>query len=319
MSGSKNVPSLGSAHPLDGDELIHCVDDPSGTPTSENLTPDGIITYINSAGTVDHGSLSGLADDDHSQYHNDARGDARYLKLDASNDPITGNLQIQTGAATSLTINSSLSGGTSSIEIGGGGTGNRLSLVDLVGDATYTDYGLRIIRNAGGANTTSRIDHRGTGPLSLRAREAGSILLEVQDGTHQAALTSGGDFIIGGTSANAKLDVRGSAIFNEDGGDNDLRVEGNTDPNLFFCDAGTNRVGVLTNTPGKDFDVSGAIRGSTIEAGAPSGSGTLGIGGGFWTQDLFFIDAGTVGATQQAWVQVTHGGTTGYLHIFAAK
>lgn len=26
----------------------------------------------------DHGALSGLADDDHSQYHNDARGDARY-------------------------------------------------------------------------------------------------------------------------------------------------------------------------------------------------------------------------------------------------
>jgi len=29
-------------------------------------------------GDVDHGSLGGLADDDHSQYHNDARGDARY-------------------------------------------------------------------------------------------------------------------------------------------------------------------------------------------------------------------------------------------------
>ena len=28
---------------------------------------------------VDHGSIGGLADDDHSQYHNDGRGDARYL------------------------------------------------------------------------------------------------------------------------------------------------------------------------------------------------------------------------------------------------
>jgi hypothetical protein len=27
---------------------------------------------------TDHGSMSGLADDDHPQYHNDARGDARY-------------------------------------------------------------------------------------------------------------------------------------------------------------------------------------------------------------------------------------------------
>lgn len=43
---------------------------------------------------VDHGGLSGLSDDDHSQYHNDTRGDARYLKLDASNDPVTEKLEI---------------------------------------------------------------------------------------------------------------------------------------------------------------------------------------------------------------------------------
>lgn len=30
---------------------------------------------------VDHGLLQGLSDDDHSQYHNDSRGDARYAKL----------------------------------------------------------------------------------------------------------------------------------------------------------------------------------------------------------------------------------------------
>jgi hypothetical protein len=29
------------------------------------------------SGVTDHGALTGLADDDHSQYHNDARGDAR--------------------------------------------------------------------------------------------------------------------------------------------------------------------------------------------------------------------------------------------------
>lgn len=34
-------------------------------------------SMINDA-DVDHGSLGGLSDDDHSQYHNDTRGDARY-------------------------------------------------------------------------------------------------------------------------------------------------------------------------------------------------------------------------------------------------
>jgi hypothetical protein len=35
-------------------------------------------------GVTDHGALTGLADDDHSQYHNDSRGDARYSQLSHS-------------------------------------------------------------------------------------------------------------------------------------------------------------------------------------------------------------------------------------------
>ena len=31
-------------------------------------------------GVTDHGALTGLADDDHTQYHNDTRGDARYTQ-----------------------------------------------------------------------------------------------------------------------------------------------------------------------------------------------------------------------------------------------
>ena len=34
-------------------------------------------------GVTDHGALTGLGDDDHPQYHNDARGDARYQPLDS--------------------------------------------------------------------------------------------------------------------------------------------------------------------------------------------------------------------------------------------
>lgn len=32
-------------------------------------------------GVTDHGALTGLGDDDHPQYHNDARGDLRYIQL----------------------------------------------------------------------------------------------------------------------------------------------------------------------------------------------------------------------------------------------
>ena len=63
------------------------------------------------------------------------------------------------------------------LQVGAGASGNRNALIDLVGDTTYTDFGLRIIRNNGGPNTTSVIDHRGTGALEIKTREAGAIKL----------------------------------------------------------------------------------------------------------------------------------------------
>jgi hypothetical protein len=65
-------------------------------------------------GSGDHGDLTGLGDDDHSQYHNDARGDARYSPLghshsyeaagavaahEAAGDPHPGYLTLTEGNA----------------------------------------------------------------------------------------------------------------------------------------------------------------------------------------------------------------------------
>lgn len=48
--------------------------------TVNNTAPDssGNVTVSGGGGTSDHGALAGLTDDDHPQYHNDSRGDARY-------------------------------------------------------------------------------------------------------------------------------------------------------------------------------------------------------------------------------------------------
>jgi hypothetical protein len=51
------------------------------------------------------------------------------------------------------------------------------------------------------------------------------------------------------TSPGATLDVRGSAIFNENGGDFDFRIEGDTDQNLFFVDASLDNIGIGTSAP----------------------------------------------------------------------
>ena len=57
------------------------------------------------------------------------------------------------------------------IEIGTGRTDSGYAFIDLVGDTTYTDYGVRLIRMNTGANADSRIMHRGTGELSFRTQD----------------------------------------------------------------------------------------------------------------------------------------------------
>jgi len=55
------------------------------------------------------------------------------------------------------------------------------------------------------------------------------------------------------------VNVKGGARFNDDGQDVDFRIEGNTDENLFFADASTDRVGIGTSRPAKKLDVNGDI------------------------------------------------------------
>ena len=88
---------------------------------------------------------------------------------------------------------------SNSIEVGQGRTGNGFAYMDLTGDATYTDYGLRIIRNDTGANASSQIVHRGTGDFSITTSESADILL----------IPNSGNVGIGTTSPQAKLDVAG--------------------------------------------------------------------------------------------------------------
>ena len=71
-------------------------------------------------------------------------------------------------------------------------------------------------------------------------------------GTFAYLTTTTDDLVLGGTTV-ATADIffgdDGSAIFNEQGNDVDFRIEGDTDVNLFFVDASTNRIGVGTSVP----------------------------------------------------------------------
>lgn len=65
-----------------------------------------------------------------------------------------------------------------------------------------------------------------------------------------------------------------AVTINDSGADKDTRVEGDTDANLVFVDASTDRVGIGTSTPSVKFEVNGAIKDSlgAIRAIPQSGS-----------------------------------------------
>ena len=86
-------------------------------------------------GVTDHGALTGLADDDHSQYHNNARGDARYSQLGHThtasnvtdfNSASRGQVEAMLVAGSNVTLTPAGSGASRTITIastGGGGGG----------------------------------------------------------------------------------------------------------------------------------------------------------------------------------------------------
>jgi hypothetical protein len=71
----------------------------------------------------------------------------------------------------------------------------------------------------------------------------------------------GGNIGIGTMSPGAKLDVRGSAIFNEDAGNYDFKIEGISDPNLFVVDASEDKIGIgVSSNPTQKLHVAGSVR-----------------------------------------------------------
>lgn len=56
------------------------------------------------------------------------------------------------------------------------------------------------------------------------------------------------------------VNLDGVLVVNESGADKDTRIEGDTDANLLFVDASTDRVGIGTATPSEKLEVVGAVK-----------------------------------------------------------
>ena len=92
---------------------------------------------------------------------------------------------------------------------------------------------------------------------------AGSKHILYSDGsTMFDVLNDAGNITANGTltvSGNTSLDG-GTFVFNESSADVDFRIEGNGDANLFFSDAGNDRIGIKTASPSTELHVVGGIK-----------------------------------------------------------
>ena len=115
----------------------------------------------------------------------------------------------------------------------------------------------------------------------------------------------------------------GSFVFNEAGADKDFRIEGDTEANLFFADASTDRIGIGTATPAAPLHVVGEMRMTDSNAINWGGDQTKIIGNDAsdWltlrtnNADRIYIESGgNVGIGTDAPATLLHAeGSTGYM------
>jgi len=128
-----------------------------------------------------------------------------------------------------------------------------------------TTNGVLKIRNSANDGWIELLQLDGT--LTLEDGSASAPALAFRDDLDTGIFSSGNNVFDIATGGVGRLQIDSSEItFNETGENTDFRIEGDTEDNLFFVDAGNNRIGIGTNSPATALDLRGDL---TITSTAP--------------------------------------------------
>jgi hypothetical protein len=116
-----------------------------------------------------------------------------------------------------------------------------------------------VVVNDSGADRDFRVE--GDGDANLIFADASTDRVGIGTNTPSVKLdVSGAAAITGAFTVTGDSSLNGAVVINDAGADKDTRIEGDTDTNLVFVDASTDRVGIGTATPGSKLDVLGTLR-----------------------------------------------------------
>jgi hypothetical protein len=182
-------------------ELATGAETVTGTDSDRAVTPDGLTDRLAAPGAIGGttpgaisgttGSFSSTLTTNHDLVLNSALG-TQYIVVANDTDTLTfaesGGTDFAACVvkARAITLEGTTRVGDTNIssekiEINHHGSGNRNAYIDFVGDDTYTDFGLRVVRYNTGENTSSEIRTRGTGALGLVTQDLGAISFKTND------------------------------------------------------------------------------------------------------------------------------------------
>ena len=125
-----------------------------------------------------------------------------------------------------------------------------------------TNAGVLKIRNSANNDWIELFQLDGT--LTLEDGTNSAPALAFRDDLDTGIYSSAANTFNVATGGTERMELGTTTIFNEDGADVDFRIEGNNEANLFYVDAGNDRIGLSTASP----------RG-TLDLGSGSGDGVL--------------------------------------------